>query len=572
MFRQNHGHQQPLLICSVNELSEERKQLLYDSWAGVFYREFFCRLDEKPFAVLYSDLPSRPNVPVNVLVGLEYLKAGFGWSDAEMYEAFLYNLQVRYAVGYDEFLKGDFDLRTLYYFRERLSRYMQEQGVNLLAQAFEQVTDEQLEAFRLQTGMQRMDSTQVSSAIRQMGRLQLLVEVLRRVERILKGEDRERYASDFAPYLKGHAGQYVYRLKPEEQASHLQRMGEFMQRLLQELKEGYASEPVYRMLERVFGEHFRLEDGLVQRKRNRELSPRSLQSPDDLEATFVQKGEKEYRGYVANLSETCDPHNELQLITQVQVAPNHISDPKLLVEGVPALKQRMQLDTLYTDGGHGGTEADRVLHEQQVTHLQTGIRGNAPKENQFSLADFEIELDASGQPVQIRCPAGQSVPLQRSVQKKRFVARFEASACQECPFWKAGQCPTQPSKRKPAHCLYVDPSRISSSRRRRKSQELRKGKTNLRAAIEATVRSVKHPFPAGKLPVRGKFRMTCLLVGSAAVANIRRIQRYWEAKKRKEGPSAQAAIEPKDSFWFFPIASLGHWIGSFFPLKPSLSC
>jgi hypothetical protein len=34
------------------------------------------------------------------------------------------------------------------------------------------------------------------------------------------------------------------------------------------------------------------------------LSPTSLQSPDDLEATFVQKGGKGYRGYVANLSET----------------------------------------------------------------------------------------------------------------------------------------------------------------------------------------------------------------------------------------------------------------------------
>lgn len=62
-------------------------------------------MDEEPFSVLYADLPSRPNVPVNVLVGLEYLKAGFGWSDEEMYEAFLYNLQVRYALGYDEFLQ-----------------------------------------------------------------------------------------------------------------------------------------------------------------------------------------------------------------------------------------------------------------------------------------------------------------------------------------------------------------------------------------------------------------------------------------------------------------------------------
>ena len=200
MFKKNKRHLQPVLISSVNQLPEELRERLEASWSGVFYREFFTRLDEEPFAMLYADMPSRPNVPVNVLVGLEYLKAGFGWSDEEMYEAFLYNLQVRYALGYDEFGTGYFDLRTLYYFRERLSRYMQEKGVNLLDQAFEQVTDQQLAAFQLKTGLQRMDSTQVGSNIRQMGRLQLLVEILQRVQRMLNPGDQTHYSEAFAPY------------------------------------------------------------------------------------------------------------------------------------------------------------------------------------------------------------------------------------------------------------------------------------------------------------------------------------------------------------------------------------
>jgi hypothetical protein len=40
------------------------------------------------------------------------------------------------------------------------------------------------------------------------------------------------------------------------------------------------------------------------------------------------------------------------------------------------------------------------------------------------------------------------------------------------------------------------------------------------------MRSVKHTFPASKLPMPGQFQVTYLLIGSAAVANIRRIQRY----------------------------------------------
>jgi hypothetical protein len=50
-------------------------------------------LDEKPLEVLYVDLPSRANVPVNVLVRLEFLKAAYGWTDEERYDNFCYDIQ-----------------------------------------------------------------------------------------------------------------------------------------------------------------------------------------------------------------------------------------------------------------------------------------------------------------------------------------------------------------------------------------------------------------------------------------------------------------------------------------------
>jgi hypothetical protein len=52
----------------------------------------FCRIDEEIFAPLYSEEASRPNTPVNVLVGLEVLKSGFGWSDEELCEQLGFNL------------------------------------------------------------------------------------------------------------------------------------------------------------------------------------------------------------------------------------------------------------------------------------------------------------------------------------------------------------------------------------------------------------------------------------------------------------------------------------------------
>ena len=100
MFRENKQHLQMQMLTTVESLPEAQAERLDESWAGVFYRECFSRIDERPFAVLYSPRDSRPNIPVNVLVGLEALKAGFGWSDEEMYDAFCFDLQVRYALGY----------------------------------------------------------------------------------------------------------------------------------------------------------------------------------------------------------------------------------------------------------------------------------------------------------------------------------------------------------------------------------------------------------------------------------------------------------------------------------------
>jgi len=60
MFKKNRRHLQIPLTSHVDELPEELRKRLENSWAGTFYRELFCRLDEKPFEVLYVDFPSRP--------------------------------------------------------------------------------------------------------------------------------------------------------------------------------------------------------------------------------------------------------------------------------------------------------------------------------------------------------------------------------------------------------------------------------------------------------------------------------------------------------------------------------
>jgi hypothetical protein len=128
-------------------------------------------------------------------------------------------------------------------------------------------------------------------------------------------------------------------------------------------------------------------------ERQQAIEPKSRRHPLTL-PTYREKRDKGYQGYVANLSETCDPKNPLQLITKVQTAPNATDDSQLLAEALPDLKQRTALKTIYTDGGHGGPASDAVLQEQQVEHIQTAIRGRIPNPEKLHLADFTIQTNS----------------------------------------------------------------------------------------------------------------------------------------------------------------------------------
>ena len=532
MFKKHDDHLQKPLFSQLDALSAKRRKQLENSWAGVFYQEYFCRLDEKLFEGMYSEKDSRPNVPVNILVGFETLKASFGYSDLQMIEAFTYDMQVRYALGYHNLGEGDFELRTVYNFRQRLSQHMQETGVNLIEKCFEQITDDQIESYEIKSGRQRMDSTQISSNIRWMSRLQLLVEVLQRVHRILSEDDQGDYQETFEPYIKGHAGQYVYRLKGKDTGTHLQRIGETIQQLLDRLSGKYSHEAAYAMLERVFKEHFRVGENGVHILANEELNASSMQSPDDLEATYRKKGGKSYKGYVANVTETCDPENDLQLITKVQVAPNNTEDADLMTEAVPSLKDRTDLDTLYTDGAYGSLDADQTLSDKRIKQIQTAIRGRKPSSERFSLADFEFSTRPDGTPLEITCPNSQSVPVLPGRKADRFYARFDPESCKSCP--DQHRCPTSPRKRDPYRRLLFSQKDVLVAIRRRAFEDHKETGRNLRAAVEATIKLVKKPFSAGKLPVRGLFRVSNLITASAVMVNVRRIQRHLGAKTKDQ--------------------------------------
>jgi hypothetical protein len=295
-------------------------------------------------------------------------------------------------------------------------------------------------------------------------------------------------------------------------------------------------------------------------KENHEITSGCLQSVDDLQATYRAKCTGLYKGYIANVAETCDPENPVQLITKVQVAPNNVDDAQLLAEALPDLKERTGVETMITDGGYGGETSDAALQSQGVRLIQTAIRGVRPNPEKLHLSDFELQTNEQGRPVRLTCPGGQIVFVTHA-RHTGWQARFDPVLCAACPFQKEGRCRARPQKRDPRYLLSFT-AKESQAAQRRKAYLAHKGDGhNLRSAVEATMRSVKHAFPAGKLPVRGQFRVTCMMIAAAATTNVRRIQRYLEAKTKrgnglKTASNEQECAQGRPLFLFAPLKAI----------------
>jgi hypothetical protein len=249
-----------------------------------------------------------------------------------------------------------------------------------------------------------------------------------------------------------------------------------------------------------------------------------------LEASYRKKGNRAYKGYVAHIAETCHPANPVQLIDQVQVAPNQVSDVQLLREGLPELQDRLGATTLVSDGAYVSPELDQPLREARMQQITSGLTGTLPdhSEGRIALSDFATTLDDQGEVSQVSCPQGQAGQIQKRGQSYRW--SYEPSLCCACPM--AARCPVQPSRAQEEWGVTVPRERARSAHRRRMFEQHKAEARNLRTAVEATIFQLKHSWGQGKVRVRGRIRVTMTIMCSALAVNIRRIDRYLKDRQR----------------------------------------
>lgn len=168
--------------------------------------------------------------------------------------------------------------------------------------------------------------------------------------------------------------------------------------------------------------------------------------------------------------------------------------------------------------------------------------------------------------MRVTCPEGQTADLTPGQANGRYIARFDTTRCAKCPLFNK-TCRVEPRRAGPT--FYVRQRTIEVALQR---QQLCPQETPVRAAIEATIGSLKHPFPASKLPVRGLIRSTMVIYyGSALMVNLRRLHRYFTTEQGQQVAETRAsAVLSFFSSLLTPIRTCyARWHRLYLPFSPA---
>ena len=339
MFRENPENRQGSLLDATIWMDKRTNDRLMKSWAPIFYKEVFLKIDEAPFSCLYGTTGA-PNFPVNVLLSLEYIKHMKDCSDLELLDDYCFDYLVNYAVGNRSIGERPMADRTLYNFRSRVYQYSIENPDcdDILFGPFLSLTKNFAEKSGVSTKEQRTDTTMFMSNIKKAGRLALAYDVLTSaVKAIPEGARTGALAEALLP---GFRTDTLYRVKGAEKDKKLdQVMGccEDAYDILKGLPEAAGAAALVRRFLREQSETG--SDGRARAKHDVLVRSGSLQSAYDADATYRNKAGKRQSGYVLELTETCADENPYQLITDYRVERNNVGDATILKDRLGDIRE-----------------------------------------------------------------------------------------------------------------------------------------------------------------------------------------------------------------------------------------
>lgn len=516
--------QQLSLFDPLTTMTEREKKFLDRSWAKYFAEFIFPKIDEIPYAVLYSDKDSRPNTPVNVQIGALLIKELTNLSDDELLESLMFDIRFQYALHTTSFAEQPLSDRTLSRFRARCAAYETEHGVDLLHETITSLSSEMAELMRIDSSLKRMDSLMVASNIKRMGRLELLYTcVANLAKEMAKNREIPEHLRHYTE--ADDRNRVIYHNHSEETSVKIDIVLKDAATLKKLCGSDYDDSSSYQLLLRVLKEQaVQKEDGTyrLRTKEDGGMDASILRNPADPDATYREKAGKQYRGYVANVIEASGKNGSI--IEDYQYEQNIHSDSQFLKETLDGMEKQAETVMIVTDGAYSGTQNEKLAAEKNVHLVTTNLTG---REAEDILADFEFSED--GRKV-LRCPGGHE-PKSCSYNQEtgQCTISFQKSQCKDCPYKE--QCHPKMFKRVSRKTVSSKSNQRAKQQRERSSEEFKKY-SRFRNGVETIPSILRRKYGIDKIPVRGLIRSRFFFGCKIGALNIKKFCKYMQSQDK----------------------------------------
>ena len=258
-----------------------------------------------------------------------------------------------------------------------------------------------------------------------------------------------------------------------------------------------------------------------------------ISTPHNTDAEYTKKGDQKIVGHKGFLTETCDPENEVQFVTDVNLERAKHADSKEILK----IEDRLEGNGLQPEklnGDAGFVNGESILEsEARGINLVGPSSGRSQSKEEYNradrpldIADFKVEINDETKELKVlSCPNGQDTLDQRRSDKTgQNLVHFDRSTCSQCEVNE--QCPVKIGAG--IATLTVSEAQYAGAARHHQYMEnsdYRK-ECGVRAGVESLVNEIANGHGARKARHRSEKRCRLQLIFASIGCNVKRFINY----------------------------------------------
>jgi len=476
-------------------LTEKTRTRLLNGWHGVFRHIILDLMPVNAVSEHFDPTLGRPTKELYSMAGLLLMKEFKDWTKDEAIDAYCFDMATHYALNLTP-VAHDLGERTL----DRYITLFEEDKT--AKSTMSDITVRLVRLLDLKIDKQRLDSTHIFSNMASFGKTRLMgVAIKRFLTQLIRHNKDDYYLLDES--FRGRYAPSVHQLfadtKKDSKSLKLlrQQVAEDMLLVIKQFSSNpeHNGKDTYKAVERIFYEQCEVHENtvIIKKKTGGDV----MQNPSDPDATYDgHKGP----GYQAQIAETCNPGNEVQLITSVIAQTASQADANAVEEVLDDLQaNNLSPDELLVDTAYAGDDNVQLAEEKGVELVGPVAGCSTQNDGQLTTDDFNI--DERTEEV-VCCPAGHKPQTsEHGTDTGKTKTVMAKSNCNQCEYVK--QCPVR--KTGDGYQLeHTAKERRLAGRRAEEATKVFRERYKVRGGIEGTNSGLKRKTGLGRLRVRGR--------------------------------------------------------------------